>query len=218
MRDKTYPNIHFLSHIQEITRWGHKLPHWQQGNNPAYFITFRLRDSIPIKIARQIETQRKHWTHEHPKPWDASTALEYHKTFSTRIDKLLDENYGDCILQKEDIRRPLIETLRGQDQKHYLLHNWVIMPNHVHILATIPSATNLGAVIGTWKRLSAIRINRISNTSGSIWQKNYFDRIIRDWDHFQRVAKYIRKNPRNAKLGSAVYSYGEADWIGRILA
>ena len=46
----------------------------------------------------------------------------------------------------------------------------------------------------------------------------YFDRIIRDWDHFANVARYIRRNPLKAQLGDGAYLLKEAPWIQRLLA
>ena len=49
-------------------------------------------------------------------------------------------------------------------------------------------------------------------------QKDYFDRIIRDGDHFVNVARYIRRNPLKAKLWEGEFLLEEADWIKCLLA
>lgn len=217
MQDKAYPNIHFLSDHQALEKWANKLPHWQQSSHATYFITFRLRDSIPREAANKLENERRLWMHQHPKPWNEKTTLEYHKTFSSRVDKLMDLGHGECILKDKRSRKALSETLFARNESDYILHNWVIMPNHVHILVTIPDQKPLGTIIGAWKKFSAIRINKITESTGPMWQRDYFDRIVREWDHFYRVARYIRLNPSKAGLDSVNYGYWEAEWIEKVL-
>jgi REP element-mobilizing transposase RayT len=54
----------------------------------------------------------------------------------------------------------------------------------------------LPEIIRAFKSFSARRINHLRNTSGTpLWQRNYYERIIRDEDEFQRIAAYIRDNP-----------------------
>jgi hypothetical protein len=63
-----------------------------------------------------------------------------------------------------------------------------------------------------------LKIHQQTQNSGTLWQKDYFDRIIRDWDHFVNVARYIRRNPLKAKLREGEFLLEEADWIKRLLA
>lgn len=77
---------------------------------------------------------------------------------------------------------------------------WMIMPNHVHALTALHPAERLEKVVASWKRHSAREINLALGTSGQVWQHEYFDRMIRDAGHFQRVADYIRGNPEKAGL------------------
>jgi len=76
----------------------------------------------------------------------------------------------------------------------------VIMPDHVHLLLTLGESESLAGIVASWKRFSAGKIPQQMRNHGTLWQKDYFDRIIRDWDHFVNVARYIRRNPTKAKL------------------
>jgi REP element-mobilizing transposase RayT len=92
------------------------------------------------------------------------------------------------------------------------------MPNHVHVLVSpFPEKPLPGSVAG-WKRFSATRIHKASGSVGSLWQKDYFDRLIRDWDHFLNVARYIRRNPIKAKLAEGNFQLYEAPWVKRLLS
>jgi REP element-mobilizing transposase RayT len=54
----------------------------------------------------------------------------------------------------------------------------------------------LPEIIRALKSFSGRRINQLRNTTGTpLWQRNYFEHIIRDEDEFQRIAAYIRDNP-----------------------
>ena len=56
---------------------------------------------------------------------------------------------------------------------------------------------SLGAVIASFKTHSAIAVNRARNTPGAaVWQRNYYERIIREEDELLRIREYIRDNPR----------------------
>jgi REP element-mobilizing transposase RayT len=61
----------------------------------------------------------------------------------------------------------------------------------------IPQAGSLGAVVGSFKSVSARRINRLYRTPGApVWQRNYYERVIRDEREFAAIREYILDNPR----------------------
>ena len=101
-----------------------------------------------------------------------------------------------------------------------VLDEFVIMPNHIHgIIRIVESVANradranwaglepaptviptvaLPEIIRQLKTFSAKRINKLRNTVGqSVWQRNYYERIIRDEKSLFFIRKYIRKNPIN---------------------
>jgi len=112
----------------------------------------------------------------------------------------------------------LIESFRYFDSERYLMHCFVIMPNHVHLLFSVRDETNLAEIISTWKRFTARRINRRYGNEKALWQRDYFDRIIRNWDHFMAVARYIRRNPVKAKLPQGNFHLYTASWVEKLLS
>jgi REP element-mobilizing transposase RayT len=90
-----------------------------------------------------------------------------------------------------------------------VLGEHVVMPNHVHGLVSIGERTvtessiatktrsgSLGAIIGQFKANAARRINLIRGHSKSqIWQRGYFDRIVRNDEELQSIREYIATNP-----------------------
>ena len=85
------------------------------------------------------------------------------------------------------------------------------MPNHVHTLFVQKSEWLLDALIASWKRFSACKINKLVDRSGSLWQQDYFDRLVRDEKHFGNCVRYIRRNPEKARLRSGEYILYESE-------
>jgi REP element-mobilizing transposase RayT len=89
------------------------------------------------------------------------------------------------------------------------LDQWVVMPNHIHGILIIvdgysstdprPTKTisgSVGALVGTYKSSVTKRINNVRNTPGAkVWQRGYYDQIIRDEKHLNAVRNYIIRNP-----------------------
>ena len=146
------------------------------------------------------------------------TEAEYHKNFSSRIDHYLEQGHGSCLFRHSRSADIVAGAFRHFDQSRYLLHAWVIMPNHVHLLLTLDESVSLARIAASWKRFSAQKIQQQTQSSGILWQKDYFDRIIRDRDHFTNVTRYIRRNPLKATLQKADFLLEEAGWIKHLLA
>jgi REP element-mobilizing transposase RayT len=91
------------------------------------------------------------------------------------------------------------------------------MPNHVHLLASLDDETSLAEKVKIWKGVSANRINQIARREGDLWQKNYFDRIIRDHGHFIRVARYIRTNPEKGMVKQGEFLLWESEQVRAML-
>ncbi len=101
---------------------------------------------------------------------------------------------------------------------HVELDEWIVMPNHLHGIIAIcedaggsrPAPTSpdagapdvgarvklLGQLLGAFKTTSARRINQMRGTPGaSVWQRNYFDHIVRTDQELERIRSYIAENP-----------------------
>jgi len=100
--------------------------------------------------------------------------------------------------------RPLMvaAAIRAGDTgfQRYRLDAYVVMPNHVHMLATpsVPSPSWLGPLKG----FTAHEANRILGTAGSrFWQDESYDHLVRDGE-FERIRRYIEWNPVRAGLAA----------------
>lgn len=99
----------------------------------------------------------------------------------------------------------------------YFLHTCVVMPDHVHVLLT-PSWNRHGEVFGIAdivrlvKGRSARGVNVVLSRSGSLWQREYFDRELRDDEDVRAKGEYIANNPVRARI---VARADDSPWLWR---
>ncbi len=194
-----------------IEKHRHILPHWHQ-DGVWCFITWRLADSLPQEFIHGWLKKRHDWLQAHPRPWNAVTEALYHELFSDSYLDRLDEGHGACILKQEAHAAAVEQALRFFDGERYTLKSFVIMPNHVHVLVRLHEGWPLERIVQNWKERSAKSINALQGSRGQVWQRGYFDRLIRSLEHWDFVNGYICRNPALAKLerGFRLWSATEA--------
>ena len=200
----------FFDPYAEIRQTRNHLPHWEQPGVP-YFVTFRMADSIPQELMRNLYQERDRWIARHPPPLRAEDEAEYHRLFSTRIDAWMDEGRGSCALRDPELRQLVEAAFQFGQGDRYDLLAWVIMPNHVHVAFVLHAAWTLEQVLHGWKLHTARQLNLRLGRSGQFWQHDYFDRLLRDGDHLRNVVRYIRRNPAKARLAEADFTLWESD-------
>ena len=95
--------------------------------------------------------------------------------------------------------------------KHVQLDAFQIMPNHIHGIVIIDDCRGgvtpplrkptLGLIVAYFKYQSTKEINASRETPGEkIWQRNYYDRIIRNEDELNKIKEYIINNPLKWEL------------------
>ena len=173
------------------------LPHWRQ-EGVTYFVTFRCADSLPQEKLLQWKTERDGWLLEHPEPLDETEQQAYRSLFSDRIEHWLDQGYGACLLARAEYRGLVENALRYFDSQRYHLGQYVVMPNHVHVVVTPLPACELSGILHSWKSFTANQINKLSGSTGAFWQKESFDQILRSPAHLERVNQYISEHPRSS--------------------
>jgi putative DNA methylase len=159
-----------------------RLPHWDIVDRPM-FVTFRLHGSLP---AHRV--------------FPPEGLVSAGKAFVV-IDRLLDESTnGPLFLRRPEVAAMVVGALRhGERTLHrYQLHAFVVMPNHVHLLAT--PHVSADQWLGPLKGFTAHEANRLLGTRGPFWQEESFDRLVRSDEEFDRIRFYIEQNPVKAGL------------------
>jgi REP element-mobilizing transposase RayT len=164
------------------------LPHFDGQARPQ-FITFHLSDSIPQKVIQR-------WRQELKLLEDEQQRIVLQK----RIEKYLDQGYGQAVLKIPQVARMVQDSLLKFDGSRYRLFSWVVMPNHVHSLMKRFEEYELKDILHSLKSFTAHEANRILNRQGRFWIEDYFDRYIRNQEHFEKTVKYIENNPVKAGL------------------
>jgi type I restriction enzyme R subunit len=198
----------------EVTK--NQLTHWQQGN-AWIFATWRLADSWPTEKLREWQHEKDAWLSQHPEPRDEATTLEYHERFTQRIEDWLDEGHGECILRQPKLRRIVADALLFFDGQRYELDDWVVMPNHVHVLFRPLHGHRLPDMIHSWKSFTAKEINQRTGRTGTLWQEDYWDRLVRNERHLEACRRYIAANPVKANLLESEWSHSAGDGPSRTI-
>jgi putative transposase len=107
-----------------------------------------------------------------------------------------------------------VEVLGQYRQSSYMLHEFVLMPDHFHLLITPGEA--LERAVQKIKGGFSFRVKKELGSNAEIWQRGFSDHRIRDWEDYRQHRKYIYSNPARAALrvdtGEYPYcSYGN-DW------
>jgi putative transposase len=202
--------LRFFNPYANIRHTENRLPHWQQ-EGAVYFITFRLADAVPSRLRNQWESEREAWLCVHPEPWDFNIEREYHQRFSGAIKRWLDAGHGACLLRRRDYAEIVAETLHHFEGVRLAMISAVVMPNHVHALFVQNPEWPLEKLIRSWKGFTARQINRLIGRSGGLWQRDYFDRLVRDEKHFANCVRYIRRNPEKARLTEGNFVLWESE-------
>lgn len=164
------------------------LPHFD-GGQIAQTVTFRLVDSLPNAILAR-------WEHELSHMNAPEGDIERRK----RIESYLDQGLGSAWMRRPDIASLVEAALLHFDGVRYKMPAWVIMPNHVHALLIPLQGFLLEDIVHSWKSFTANQANKILNRSGQFWQAEYFDRYIRNSQHYFAAVDYIEQNPVKAGL------------------
>ena len=101
----------------------------------------------------------------------------------------------------------LVDNLRFyRERMGFLLHGYVIMPDHVHLLVT-PVACTVSEIMRNFKSFTSKQIRETLRQSGPIWQRRFYDRVIRDEQQFLAALDYIHLNPVRSGLVSSPENY-----------
>ena len=101
-------------------------------------------------------------------------------------------------------QRIMLLTLEDAKEKFgFRLHNFCIMPTHIHLLITPADGTDLSKIMHWIKTQSAKRWNCIHGSIDHLWGNRYFARPIKDLYDYFSVFRYIDQNAVKAGLVSS---------------
>jgi len=103
----------------------------------------------------------------------------------------------------------LAETLfHYRDKQDFLLHEFVVMPDHLHLMMTPGVTASLERCVQLVKGGSSFRIHKARGLKSEIWQVGFHDWTIRDLGDWRAKVEYIRMNPVQAGLVEKAEEWG----------
>ena len=200
------PDFAPLDPKKPITVYRRFLPHWRQ-DGATYAVTFRTADSLPAAKLDLLRRRREQWARE-------GVPLEQQdERVRKALEDHLDMGHGRCLLGPASDTREVLSCLTHFDRDRYHLFAAVVMPNHVHAVIR-PTTKMLESVLNGIKASSAASILGRTGESPPLWQREYYDRLIRDGNHLWRCVQYLGWNVR--KMGDAerrLRVYVRPDWV-----
>jgi len=177
------------------------LPYWEFDNG-YYFVTFRLADSLPKNLVDQIKARRSllDAAKRSGRKMLPSESVAITELTAKKIEDYLDSGRGACFLKQPRIAQLVAGALLHGNGSVYDLFAWCIMPNHVHAIFSTLAATSLASILHSWKSYTAKAANHVLGRSGTFWQREYYDRLIRDEAELDRAVGYVLRNPEKAGL------------------
>jgi len=189
----------------DLTNYQRYLPH-QLGAGQFYFITFRLADSLPLEVLERLREERlllEREAADHRAAGHSDEPYERQKRWFGQFDASLDAaTAGPAYLNQPVIGPAVAQALRFYHERGaYVLLAYCIMPNHVHLVVSLPEeAPLLACTLQRIKSFTARHINEVHRSSGRVWQPESYDHRIRNSRELQNVLAYVVNNPVKAGL------------------
>jgi len=166
-----------------------RLPHVFKTDKPV-FLTCRLHGSLP--------------SNRYFRPGTLTAGQQF-----VAMDRILDAGRtGPLYMKDARIADLVVDAIQHAEEslKHFELHAYVVMPNHVHMLVT--PRTSLPLLLKSLKSITAKRGNELLGLTGTpFWQDESYDRNVRNREEFARIRRYIEMNPVNAGLARSAEEY-----------
>jgi REP element-mobilizing transposase RayT len=199
------------------------LPHWQP-TGAIFFVTFRLKDSLPVEVIQALKEEREREKKDVTKlPEDERIRQNYldERRYFGKWDNLLDKaEFGPHWLSQSEIAEVIKEALHYRNEREYDLFAFCIMSNHVHTVFQ-PLERNsegksdwqsdlqkpLNKIMQSLKRHTARKSNIVLGREGAFWQDESYDHVVRDEGELERIIRYVLENPVKAGLVSKWNDY-----------
>jgi putative transposase len=117
------------------------------------------------------------------------------------------------LFQRAEAADLLLTTLfRHRDAGEFLVHEFVVMPNHIHLLLSVDDEHAIGRAMQLIKGGFSHALGQAGLKLKAVWQPSYYEHRVRDEMEYGRMRNYIHENPvRRALVGMAgEYPYSSA--------
>ena len=112
----------------------------------------------------------------------------------------MDEGYGECVFRHRELANEMSNSLLHFQNQRCFTSCFTVMPNHVHAVIKPLDEIELEDVLESVKRFVSRKVNSFLGRTGTLWEQESYDRILRDPEHLYRVIQYIGRNPAKAGM------------------
>ena len=181
---------------------GERIAHWQM-EGAIYHVAFHLADSVPSQQLAEWREARQYYkvlrdSRDGELTDDEVAAMR--QVYDEKIERYLSSGHGCCALHDRTVAEEVGRILENRNGVEYALHLWTIMPNHLHVIVSPFAGHEMKKIVDGWKSIMAHVVARRSGMWAPIWQRDYYSRIIRTSDEYQRQVNYVWHNPESAGL------------------
>ena len=195
--------------------------HWSQAG-AIVFVTFRTKDSIPRSVLQRWDREKNDWLARrgllHGRHWsevlpdlDDKQRRDFLREFNRCREEFLDKCCGRCLLKRPELAKIVADSLLHFDGERYRMGDFIVMPNHVHLLAAFSDPDAMEAQFDSWLHYTAFEIHKVIGEKGHFWQQEPFDHLVRSVEQYEYLRAYIADNPRKAGLKPGEYYYRKYD-------
>lgn len=193
------------------------LPHFHP-MGAIFAVTTQLIDAVPRALLTNLQYESEQIISNievDGLPEKALRKRGVHRAYEMALEKLLHQKHRqEHLLSNPAAAKLVADKIMEFDGQFYDCLAYAIMSNHIHLLldfsiqlpidydgvSQIPGYVNLDTVMKRIKGGTAHPINRLSGRKGGVWRHGYYNRYIRNQEHFLQAFRYILNNPVKAGL------------------
>ena len=117
-------------------------------------------------------------------------------------------NRGEFILDSDDMKKLFLNIVCAAKKKYrFKLKHYCIMSNHIHLLIEPLKGTSLSRIMQWILSNFARMYNKLHGLTGHVWYDRFKSKIIKTFQHFTHVFKYISNNPVKAGICNRALNY-----------
>jgi len=182
--------------LVETTRFRRRnLPHWEVKAG-RYFVTVRCAGSLPFDVVARLSAVEYELAKIQPR---SASYLALQRRYFTTVEQYLDSTNKGVLADAQAANVVASQFQRSEEIAAEIPH-FAILPNHWHAVVIPHPGIDLAAVMKRIKGRTGCKIRQVIGGRGPVWQREWFDRWVRNEVEWQRCGAYIRNNPVKAGL------------------
>jgi putative transposase len=112
------------------------------------------------------------------------------------------------LFQRRETAELMVATIfRYRGAGEFQVHEYVVMPNHIHLLVTPRDGSSIARAMQLIKGGFSHELRQSGSRLTAVWQQRFQERRVRDSEDFANFARYVRENPVRKGLARVASDY-----------